>query len=598
MSQHDTELPGATQPAPEWLTDLQGKQVKIAATLMSVGLVAGAAMGVVHYMQGRHITGLLLLTLGATAGTLMLLALKSKLTVRIIHISLAVIMLLLFFTAVISGKETPASAMLFGLPAFVLGLLGERKAMAFWSVTGLCALVLVYFWPALGIPIPMEIPTNFPVIYFSVAAILLIFISLIGYLLAGSQRLMLAELAAANNQITVAMDVAVRANESKQDFLARMSHELRTPLNAILGFCQVLTNDSKSSLSAQQRTNIHHIEASGAKLLELVDEILEITKDTESDFSQTNAVELWPLLNLFAGAHQTSADHKSIKISLSRMDHIHVQCDSKQLGRVMDQLLSNAIAFNRHNGSVTIDATAIGRNVVIAVADTGYGMTPDQIEAAFSPFGERDKRFSADQGTGVGLALVKKIIDQMHARISVTSELGKGSRFLVTLPLARVPTSSPHAAPVIGSVQTNAQAPALKSPDGALSVLYVEDAELNVLLMQALFEELPQFKLHVATTGAEAVQLIETIDPWLMLLDLNLPDTHGIELLAKLRRDKRLQSVDAIAVSADATKETIDRALANGFAAYWVKPVNLDTIRNALLRRVVQWESHRASARP
>ncbi len=588
MNQRNTEMPDPVKSAPEWLADLQGKQVKIAATLMSVGLVAGGCMGVIHYAQGRQFTGLLLLTLGATAGLLMLLALSAKLTVRIIHLSLAVVMLLLFFTAVISGKETPASAMLFGLPAFVLGLLGERRAMAFWSITGLCALVLVYFWPTLGIPMPVEIPTNFPVIYFSVAAILLIFISLIGYLLAGSQRLLLTELAAANNQITVAMDIAVRANESKQDFLARMSHELRTPLNAILGFCQILTNDRKSALTTQQRTNIHHIEASGAKLLELVDEILEITKDTQSDYSQASAVELWPLLNLFASAHQTSADQKSIKISMSRMDHIHVLCDPKQLGRVMDQLLSNAIAFNRHNGSVRIDATIVGDNVVIAVTDTGFGMTTSQIEAAFSPFGERDKRFAADQGTGVGLALVKKIIDQMHARISCTSELGKGSRFLITLPLARRLASSAGSVQAPGTAQSNTPAPAVTSTDGALSVLYVEDAELNVLLMQALFEELPQFKLHVATTGAEAVQLIETINPWLMLLDLNLPDTHGIELLAKLRRDKRLQSVDAIAVSADATNETIDRALANGFAAYWVKPVNLDTIRNALLRRVGQ----------
>ena len=127
---------------------------------------------------------------------------------------------------------------------------------------------------------------------------------------------------------------------------------------------------------------------------------------------------------------------------------------------------------------------------------------------------------------------------------------------------------------------------AVEVKDEIRRVLYVEDAPLNVLLMEALFAELPQFKLYIASTGADALANAPAIKPWLMLLDLNLPDMHGIDLLAKIRTNALLTNVDAIAVSADATKGTIDRALCSGFDAYWVKPVNLDTIRNALLRRI------------
>ncbi len=591
MKHGNTEAPTDGIPTPQWIADLQGKQLRVITKLLLAALLAGMVMGALHYAQGRQVTGILLVALGLTAGSLLVLALRSRITPGAIHLSMAIVMLILFLVSIISGKETPASAMLFGLPSFLFAAVGERRAMAIWSIVGLCALALLYRWPSFGIEVALEIPGNFPLVYFSVAAILLVLISLIGYMLVDAQRLLLKELAATNAQIADTMKLAVSANESKQQFLARMSHELRTPLNAILGFCQILTNNNKqSALTTQQRTNIHHIEASGTKLLELVDEILDITKQTDSGYIETTVVELWPLLNLITSTHQIKADQKSIKLIVSSMDNIRVQCDPKQLGRVMDQLISNAIAFNRHYGIVTIDAVVENDCINVSVADSGHGMTARQMEAVFAPFGEQDKRFAADQGAGVGLALVKKLVEQMHGTISVTSELGKGSRFVITLPRARPPlqTANVRPAQTITDPVGGNPVTASKSSAGVFDILYVEDAPLNVLLMEALFEELPQFRLCIATTGVEARKVVATINPWLLLLDLNLPDIHGIDLLAQLREDHPLMNVDAIAVSADATQQTIDRALTSGFAAYWVKPVNLDTIRNALLRRIHQ----------
>ncbi len=216
-------------------------------------------MGALLYFQGRPITGALLTTLGLTAGTVLYLARKSKVTLRVIHFLMAIVLLVLFLVSAISGKDTPASAMLFGLPSFLFAAVGERRAMAAWSATGLAALVLLYLWPTFGIPLPQEIPANFTQVYFFVAAILLIVVSLIGLLLVTLQLDLLVQLTHANKNMAEAMGVTVKANASKQQLLARMNHELRTPLNAILGFCQILSKDRNDSLSSQQSNNIRHI---------------------------------------------------------------------------------------------------------------------------------------------------------------------------------------------------------------------------------------------------------------------------------------------------------------------------------------------------
>ncbi len=572
---------GSSTNAPRWLSELQGRQLQIIAKVLSVALIA---MGALHYFQGRPVTGTLLTTLGVTAGTILILAQKSKINFRVIHFLMAIVLLVLFLVSAISGKDTPASAMLFGLPAFLFAAVGERRAMAVWSATGLGALALLYKWPTFGIPLPQEMPNNFTLIYFYVAAILLVIVSLIGLMLVTLQRGLLEELTLANKNMTEAMDAAVKANASKQQFLARMSHELRTPLNAILGFCQILAQDRNDSLSRNQSNNIQHIETSGAKLLELVDEILEIAEHDGTGYFTSVAIPLKPHVDAAIRALQSTADQKSIKLLAKPMANIFIQGDPKQLRRIIDQLLSNAIAFNKHNGTVTIDAIADEQSVAISIEDTGIGMSETQISEAFSPFGNHGLDGGPSHGAGVGLALAKKIVDQMQGNIFVTSEPGKGSRFVVRLPNggnSEGGTEIVAANPVESGATT-----ADEVTDGIRRVFYVEDAPLNVLLMEALFAELPQFKLHIASTEADALANAAAIKPWLMLLDLNLPDMHGIDLLAKIRTNTLLTNVDAIAVSADATKDTIDRALSSGFDAYWVKPVNLDTIRNALLRRI------------
>ncbi len=575
---------GSSTNAPRWLEELQGRQLQIIAKALSVAFIASIAMGALHYFQGRPVTGILLTTLGVTAGTVLFLAHKSKITFRVIHFLMAIVLTVLFLVAAISGKSTPASAMLFGLPAFIFAAVGEKRGLTVWSAIGLGALALLYKWPTFGIPLPQEMPNNFTVIYFFVSAILLVIVSLIGFMLVTLERGLLEELTLASKNMTEAMDAAVKANASKQQFLARMSHELRTPLNAILGFCQILSQDRNDSLSPCQSNNIQHIETSGAKLLELVDEILDIAEHDGTSYFVSVAIPLKPHVDAAIRALQPMAGQKSIKLLAKPMANMVIQGDPKQLSRIIDQLLSNAIAFNKHNGTVTIDAFADEQSVTVIIEDTGIGMSESQIAEAFSPFGNHGRDGGRSHGAGVGLALAKKIVDQMQGQIFVTSEPGKGSRFLVKLPNGR---NSERGMEIVAvtPVQSAAET-ADEVTDGIRRILYVEDAPLNVLLMEALFAELPQFKLHIATTGAEALVNAPAIKPWLMLLDLNLPDMHGMDLLIQMRTNALLANVDAIAVSADATKDTIDRALSGGFDAYWVKPVNLDTIRKTLLRRL------------
>ena len=369
-----------------------------------------------------------------------------------------------------------------------------------------------------------------------------------------------------------------RVSQAKSEFLSRMSHELRTPLNAILGFAQLLELDLPAP---QDQESLGHILKAGRHLLNLINQVLDITR---IEFSRL-AVSLEPVCvaDLAREAVDLAgplADEYGITI-LSNLDevspHACVLADRQRLKQVLLNLLSNAIKYNRRNGSVRLVCTAPSdQRMQIDIHDTGVGISPEQMDRLFLPF----ERLGADrtgvEGTGLGLTLSKHLVEIMGGRITAASHAGEGSTFSVDLQAVE---------DVDRTVQPVDSTPTrTSSADGPVhTVLYVEDNLLNVQLVQSVLSRLGQVHVMTAMQGQLALDLAREHRPELILLDLNLPDLSGEEVLRRLRQDPATARIPVIVLSADALPSRMTHVLAFGAQAYLTKPFSvpemLQTVR-------------------
>ena len=377
-----------------------------------------------------------------------------------------------------------------------------------------------------------------------------------------------------------------KANRAKSEFLARVSHELRTPLNAILGFAQVLALDSRHALRPSQKQRVQHIEEAGRDLLHLIDEVLDIARiESGSVRLQPEWIDVAALFDRVVRVVEASARHSGIAIVLGAGTGLKVYADAVRLGQVLINLLSNAIKYNRDQGSVTLSCTADGNRVVIAIQDTGRGLTEEQVSHLFEPFNRLGAERSEAQGTGLGLVIVKRLVEAMGGSVVLTTQVGQGSTFRIALPLPSTPFIDRAITDATPAVPADA-APPMR----ACRLLYVEDNPVNALVMQAICELRPGLDLHIETTGAAAIAWATRQPVDLLLLDMNLPDADGIGLLQDLRVALGQQLPPAVAVSADAMPHDVERARLAGFANYLTKPLNvtqtLDLIESTARQRV------------
>ncbi|MDR4949400.1 substrate-binding domain-containing protein [Neobacillus cucumis] len=382
-----------------------------------------------------------------------------------------------------------------------------------------------------------------------------------------------------------AKEEAEKANLAKSDFLSKMSHELRTPLNGILGFAQLLEIDD--SLNNQQRDFVQEILGGGRHLLSLINDILDLSRiDTGQLKVSIKEVDLQTIITECINIVQPLAKKKRIHIhnQLDQSQTMAVLADPIRLKQILLNLLDNAIKYNQEDGKVMIFSYLKRNDAVIHIADTGIGLSVEEYQKVFVPF-YRIKG-TQEEGTGIGLSLVKQLVQLMGGKISVTSQKGIGSDFYFSLPLPYDLKAAMHwEEEMIGLPTKNG-----KSEHYCL--LYIEDNQSNLNLVKNILKSQSSYMLLTAQSGKEGLELARTKKVDLILLDLNLPDIHGFEVFKLLKTNEKTRDIAVIAVSANALPQDIQQTLGKGFDNYVTKPVNvkefLTTIYDTLTSTINQ----------
>jgi len=362
---------------------------------------------------------------------------------------------------------------------------------------------------------------------------------------------------------------AEAANRAKSQFLANMSHELRTPLNAIIGFSQLLEIGVPTPLVGEQKEAVSHILNSGRHLLNLINEILDLARIEAGNVTMCiERLNLLPLIDEVANLVMPSAKERGISLHTQGYAQLYVNADKVRLRQTLLNLLSNAVKYNCEGGSINIRYLLADTWARVLVTDTGRGIPDEHQTKLFQPFQRLGAENSQIEGTGIGLYIAKQLIEDMGGAIGFESREGVGSTFWIQLPIAANPEQQEA---LLQDEQTDLQTSATKdSLHGR--VVYVEDNQANVIVMQYVFKQLPDVELHIAENAEYGLEIIRRLMPDLVIMDINLPGMNGLSALKILKADPQTTDIPVIAVSASAMPNDVEAGLKFGARAYIIKP--------------------------
>lgn len=388
-------------------------------------------------------------------------------------------------------------------------------------------------------------------------------------------------------------DRAQQANAAKSTLMARVSHELRTPMNAVLGFADLMAHDDQSPLTPAQAERLGRIRSAGAHLLGLIDDLLELSRaDQGGRALELQPVALAEVLQDTVPWVGSLAAEAGVALQVDPVAGAAVvQADRRRLGQVLTNLLTNAIKYNQPGGRVWLSVQPAPPDGepgwVLRVRDNGRGLLPAQLQRLFEPFNRLGAERDGIPGTGIGLSIVRQLVQDMGGELSVDSVPGQGSSFVVRLRAADA------AAPAAPPAEPEPQPQPAASPEPSavpLRVLYIEDNPVNEMLVREMLGLRPGTLLDTAPDGASGIARATTgPTPDLILLDLQLPDMSGIDVMRRLCTEPSLAACRFVALSANAMREDVSQALSAGFNEYWTKPLNLQQFLadiEALARRL------------
>ena len=381
----------------------------------------------------------------------------------------------------------------------------------------------------------------------------------------------------ADAAIRQAKEDAERANFAKSEFLSRMSHDLRTPLNSVLGFAQILAGDD---LSFDQQDCVRHILTGGSHLLDLINEVLDIARIEAGRLGLSpEAVGLQDVITQAVALIAPLAAQRRVAVVVDeqamRSDRA-VLADRQRLSQILLNLLSNSVKYNRMNGRVTVTVEEPSPSTLrIKVTDTGPGIAAEKLQMLFVPFERLGAESTGVEGTGLGLALSRRLAEAMGGTLSVETDVDRGSTFWVELKSTPDPGAAldRHRLPAIPRLVHGRPA----------TVLYIEDNVSNVRLMTRVLNRRPGVTLVHAGHGHEGLAAARSQRPDVIFLDMHLPDMSGDDVLRELQSDAALRAIPVIVLTADATTGRTDRLRA-GATLYLTKPFEIDKVLGALDR--------------